>query len=182
MPKRLAMNTPLIAELERLGAPRSNIRLLDDPSPKNIPYLDLVRGVNVSWDAKRRIRPQAVVEFERKPILYIIDGGSLAEGASEQSLEIASLRAKLASRGDPAWMAVRTPGRLTIYSLGFGDLLPDGIAIEHGPGERRTFIQDLAFNGWEALDSAPPRGRASTRQAFHAVSYTHLTLPTILRV
>lgn len=163
------MTTPLIAELERLGAPRSTIRRLNAPAPSNMGYLDLMHGVSVSWDGQHRIKPSAVVEFERKPILYVVDASSLATGPDEHRMEIAALRAKLATRGDAAWMAVRAPGKLTVYSLGFGATLPEGVVVQHKAGDSNTFIQDLALKGWDALHPGKRRAREAAQKAFHDV-------------
>ncbi|SEM10110.1 N-6 DNA Methylase [Variovorax sp. YR750] len=161
------VSAELLNELEALGAPRSSVHELDRASAKNVSYLDLTRGVSVSWSSSRRVQPTAVVEYERKPILYVVDSSSLAGGPEGHAHEVEALRTRLACRGDVAWLAVRKPGVLTIYSLGLGSL-PEGVTVEPAKVGRPTFIQDLAIKGWGALDARASQ-QAAIGQVFHDV-------------
>ncbi|MFO1315462.1 MAG: N-6 DNA methylase [Burkholderiales bacterium] len=154
-------------ELEALGAPRATILELQAPSPSTIEYLDLLRGVDRGAGEDRRIQPAAVIEFERRPLLYVVEASALADDPVERNQDVATLRAKLACRGDIAYLAVHDPGRITVYSLGLQRDLPEGVSVE--VDKRPTFIQDLTINGWAALQPAGDRQRRANERAFHDV-------------
>lgn len=164
------MATPIVdlrRELEALGAPRTSILELHNPSSSTIEYLDLMRGVGRGGDGERRIQPAAVVEFERRPLLYVVEGNTLAHDPVGRNQDVAILRTKLACRGDVAYLAVHDPGRIIVYSLGLHGNLPAGVSVE--VDKRPAFIQDLTLNGWAALQPTGGQQRRATERAFHEV-------------
>lgn len=78
--------------------------------PAQIQYLDLLPSPELPQEA---LLPQAVAEFQGKPVIYFIDGSSQA--CSRKELQ--DLQQRLANRGDHAVLAVARPGDLTLYPL-----------------------------------------------------------------
>jgi hypothetical protein len=79
-------------------------------SPAQIPYLDLLsRHVRESAP----LLPDAVGEFQGRPVMYFLDAGSGEPDPSERL----DLQHRLANRGDHAVLAVVRPGDLTLYPL-----------------------------------------------------------------
>jgi N-6 DNA Methylase len=96
----------LVDELGPFGAPPSGVvALATKPTPAHLPYLDLCSG-----KSRGPRLPDAVVELERRPVLYVIrDAGG--------DSEIRRLQRVLAQRGQADYLAVLTPGQLVIYPL-----------------------------------------------------------------
>jgi N-6 DNA Methylase len=114
------MTAPLSNNDQRLadavsafGCPRSCIVSLRDKQkhlPAHVSYLDLLSD-QVQAEADRL--PDAVAEFQGRPVMYLIDATS-GEPAPADRL---SLQQRLANRGDHAVLAIVRPGELTLYPL-----------------------------------------------------------------
>lgn len=96
--------------VRKFGCP--NVIPLRRPTsiPAQIQYLDLLPSPELPQEA---LLPQAVAEFQGKPVIYFIDGNSQA--CSRKELQ--DLQQRLANRGDHAVLAVARPGDLTLYPL-----------------------------------------------------------------
>lgn len=95
------------------GCPQSSIVSLRNEqkqSPDHVSYLDLLSD-QVQEEAVRL--PDAVAEFQGKPVMYLID----AESGEPDQTERISLQQRLANRGDHAVLAIVRPGELTLYPL-----------------------------------------------------------------
>jgi hypothetical protein len=83
-----------------------------EPGPAQLSYLDLLRARRTAR-AKRRILPDAVAEFQGRPLLYLLDASTKAAAGSH----IRDLQLLLANRGEHAWVAVVQPGQMTVYPI-----------------------------------------------------------------
>ncbi len=144
-------------QLLSFGAATQNIRDLSVPSADNLDYLDLVAGISLDWARARRVRADVVVEHDGRPLLYVVSAGAVA-GMTDNAL--AMLRVKLASRGEPAWLALSKPGELSIYSLGFDHELPPPTIVRSADERASALLQDLAAGQLS-------RDERSNRTAFH---------------
>lgn len=79
-------------------------------SPDHVPYLDLLSD-QVQAEVSRL--PDAVAEFQGKPVMYLLDAEAGEPGPSER----VSLQQRLANRGDHAVLAIVRPGELALYPL-----------------------------------------------------------------
>lgn len=99
---------PLAEVLGRYGAPPSGIvSLRVEPGADHLPYLDLLHT------SERTEYPDAVVEVERRPVVYAVDGRHRRVGR----VEVEHLRHILAQRAVADHLAVVEPGKLLIYAL-----------------------------------------------------------------
>ena len=78
--------------------------------PDHVSYLDLLS----EQVQRERIRlPDAVAEFQGKPVMYLIDAASGEPDVAERI----NLQQRLANRGDHAVLAIVRPGELVLYPL-----------------------------------------------------------------
>ncbi len=114
MPAQLSKNDQRLADSVRtFGCPQSAIVSLRNgqkQSPAHVPYLDLLSD-QVQEEAGRL--PDAVAEFQGKPVMYLID----AESGEPDLSERINLQQRLANRGDHAVLAIVRPGDLVLYPL-----------------------------------------------------------------
>lgn len=112
MSTALSKNDQQLGEaLSAFGCPGIiSLRSKQKQSPDHVPYLDLLSD-QVREEVVRL--PDAVAEFQGKPVMYLIDAGS---GEPDQA-ERLKLQQRLANRGDHAVLAIVRPGELTLYPL-----------------------------------------------------------------
>ena len=79
-------------------------------TPAQIQYLDLLAPAS---KIKGPLMPQAVAEFQGKPVVYFIDGTDDIPPRED----IKSLQQRLANRSEHAVLAVARPGDLTLYPI-----------------------------------------------------------------
>ena len=164
------MNAILLEnELAAYGAFGSNIRRLDTSAAENIDYRDLVNGVGLDWERTVKVRLSAVVEFEQRPLLYVIRADAMTSGPKDHNVQLQALRSKLACRGDRAWLAVITPGQLTVYPVGFSKTLPTPVAVRSTDSNARLFFQDLVAGNREDLQ------RGVEQKSFHDLLFKLVT-------
>lgn len=156
-------------ELSAFGASGQNIRWLDGSSADNIEYYDLVDGVGLNWERTQKVALSAVVEFEQRPLLYVLRADAMSSGPGQQTAQLQALRGKLACRGDRAWLAVLTPGQLTVYPVGLSPSLPTPVAISHADGNAHLFVQDLISGRREDLQ------RNVEQRSFHDLLFKLVT-------
>ena len=94
-----ASSNSLTDKIRAYGAPPP-IYFEVDKSPESINYLDLV--------AKREniCLPAAVVEYQSRPILYLIENDRLSSTPTERKKQISNIKQLLANRGDIAYIGV----------------------------------------------------------------------------
>ncbi len=78
--------------------------------PAQIQYLDLLPTTELPRDT---LLPQAVAEFQGRPVIYFLDGS----GQEHPRSQIQDLQQRLANRGDHAVLSVAHAGDLTLYPL-----------------------------------------------------------------
>jgi hypothetical protein len=84
---------------------------LDSPAnPRQLEYLDLLPG-------RAPTLPQAVAEFQGRPILYLLAGVEDNGQPRTTTNQIADLQHLLANRSEHACLAVVKPGQLDIYPI-----------------------------------------------------------------
>lgn len=114
MSATLSKNDQRLSEEVRVfGCPQTCIVSLRDKQkhlPAHLSYLDLLSD-HVQAEAERL--PDAVAEFQGKPVMYLID----AAAGEPVPADILSLQQRLANRGDHAVLAIVRPGELTLYPL-----------------------------------------------------------------
>jgi len=110
----LSKNDQRLADaVKAFGCPRSSIvslRNAQKQSPDHVSYLDLLSD-QVQEETARL--PDAVAEFQGKPVMYLID----AESGEPDQAERINLQQRLANRGDHAVLAIVRPGELALYPL-----------------------------------------------------------------
>ncbi|PKO68783.1 MAG: hypothetical protein CVU20_12680 [Betaproteobacteria bacterium HGW-Betaproteobacteria-14] len=158
-------------DLLSLGASQSNIRWLTKPTAENIQYLDLIESVTRRDCAAPSIRPEAVVEFEGQPLLYVVDGRGLAGSVTVTREALAQTLRTLTLRGDPAYLAVLEFGRVVIHPIELKKSKADtSISWDTQQSGPRSLIQDLVA---EAIEGLP--GRGVRRAAVHELLFRLLT-------
>ncbi|MDB6018104.1 MAG: hypothetical protein JWR19_2593 [Pedosphaera sp.] len=114
MSARFSHNDKRLADtVKAFGCPQSSIVSLRNEqkqSPDHVSYLDLLSD-QVQKEAVRL--PDAVAEFQGKPVMYLID----AESGEPDQTERINLQQRLANRGDHAVLAIVRPGELILYPL-----------------------------------------------------------------
>lgn len=98
-------------ETSKIGCPPL-IALDGPPTAEHLNYLDLMSSRSAT-----PLRPQAVAEFQGRPILYLLDDlGSDARRRSNDA-EVRDLSRLLANRSEHAMLGVVRPGELTLYPV-----------------------------------------------------------------
>lgn len=114
MSATLSKNDQRLADEVRVfGCPQSCIVSLRDKQkhlPAHVSYLDLLSD-QVQAEAVRL--PDAVAEFQGRPVMYLIDAASGEPAAADRI----NLQQRLANRGDHAVLAIVRPGELVLYPL-----------------------------------------------------------------
>ena len=107
--------------LKKNPLPEDSCVFLDEPaSYRNLRYLDLLHQ---QPDA---MLPDAVVEVNGQPLLYLIQQDLLG-GAATSQLDLAEVLRTLACRADARFLGVVTPGIITIYPIEIADVVPNPI-------------------------------------------------------
>src|ERR1035441_10006807 len=92
-------------ECRKFGFPPL-VALDGDPGPAQLSYLDLLRARKAA-KSKGRILPDAVAEFQGRPLLYLLDGSTNVAARGQ----LRDLQVLLANRGEHAWVALVQPGQ-----------------------------------------------------------------------
>ena len=119
-------------------------------SPELINYLDLVTK------RKNTHLPNAVVEFQSRPILYIVENDRLSAAPSARKKELLSIKQMLANRGDIAYIGVLRPGQLEVYPIDLKKSLSGKIQILEKDKGSHTFFQSLAFGTFKVKRHSNP--------------------------
>ena len=88
------------------------VALDGEPGPAQLSYLDLLRARKAARSTTRLL-PEAVAEFQGRPLLYLLDGSTKTAPAPQ----LRELQQLLANRGEHAWLAVVRPGQMTVYPI-----------------------------------------------------------------
>jgi len=131
----------LARETKKFGCPEL-VALDGPPTADHLNYLDLLPGRSPA-----PLLPQAVVEFQGRPVLYLIDGIGEDGQAQTSVQEVRGLGQLLANRSEHACLAVVRPGELTVYPLNLDRQKLDRAAphiITVAAPEAPMFFQSLA--------------------------------------
>lgn len=101
----------LTRETKKFGCPEL-VALDGPPDADHLNYLDLLPGRSAA-----PLLPQAVAEFQGRPVLYLLDGIGEDGQAQTTAQEVRDLGQLLANRSEHACLAVVRPGELTVYPL-----------------------------------------------------------------
>jgi hypothetical protein len=98
-------------ESRKYGCPP--LIILDgEPGPTQLSYLDLLRARRGA-KSKTKILPEAVAEFQGRPLLYLLD----SRGKKPASSHLTDLQQLLANRGEHACVSLVQPGQMTVYPI-----------------------------------------------------------------
>src|SRR6266567_329035 len=102
MPPTRASEPPdrLTRQARALGCPEL-IRLDEAATASHLDYLDLLPG-----RSKAPMLPDAVAEFQGRPLLYLVDGLDEAGQPRQEAQQIQDLQALLANRSEHACLGV----------------------------------------------------------------------------
>lgn len=123
------------AELLAYGIPSEAILDFEaPPTARDVRYLDLFRS---SEDIVEDVLPSGVIESATRPAIYFKSSGGLGSAALSQT-ELQELIRTLACRADARYLALLSPGVVTVYKIGFFDVTQDNNSIfEVAPGDFR---------------------------------------------
>lgn len=161
--KMTTMEFDLKSELRSFGAADDAIRLLSEPEPDLIDYLDLIPN--------RRTNPglahvwlDAVVETQSQPLLYVVRSSTLAQAPAIRDEQIKKLRRDLACRGNGSYFALIEPGIISVYPVGLSPDLPQPYSLSKHDDSHFLFIQDLA-QGIPPKELQAPSGQGRLQKA-----------------
>jgi hypothetical protein len=129
-----------------LGCP-DPIWLDAEPTPAHLDYLDLLHRKSSAL-----LLPDAVAEFQGRPLLYLLDGIDEAGAPRQQTSQIVDLQQLLANRSEHACLGIVKPGSLDVYPINLdrkslaGANFQTIVISESGAG---TFFQGLATGTFE---------------------------------
>jgi hypothetical protein len=110
-----ASSSPSIVRLEletsKIGCPEL-IGLDEPPTAQHLNYLDLMWGRSTA-----ALRPQAVAEFQGRPLLYLIDNLNSDAQRGQSDEQVRDLSQLLANRSEHAMLGIVRPGELTLYPV-----------------------------------------------------------------
>lgn len=131
---------------QALGCPEL-IRLNVAPSASNLEYLDLL-----SKPTDTNVLPDAVAEFQGRPLLYLVDGFDEAGKPQLLRSQIQSLQMLLANRSEHACLGVSRPGSLDIYPINIDRATlakADFKTIQIAQPGTEAFFQSLATGAFD---------------------------------
>ena len=134
------MKSSIDITLKSFGAhSRSQVSLTGNPTSRHINYLDLINQPN------EEVTPSVVVEFQRKPILYVVEARRLSEDPKIREEKLLELRRNLACRGDAQYMAILNLGQIEVYSIGLEKKLPEIIKKKISDADASSVIPSIAL-------------------------------------
>lgn len=168
------MGLNLQEELSQFGVSPRRLLQLDESGARLARYLDLTPG---SASRKRQTGiplPVAIVEYEDRPLIYVIRNDALAQSPKMSRDEVAHVVRTLACRGEGDYLAVVYPGELVIYPLELTTRRPNGFAISGRDGRAPMLVSDLASGAAPDCDSPKKQARANS-EALHQLLFKLLT-------
>jgi hypothetical protein len=176
-----AMGLNLQKELEPFGIASAQLLQFDRGDFRLSRYLDLTPESALRKRQTGIPLPQGVVEYEGRPILYVIRGDSLAQPQREHQNDVARLVRTLVCRADGGYLAVVGSGELVVYPLKLTAGYPKGFAVSGRDDRAPMLVPDLV-SGFH-LDQERERRQAGARaEALHRLLFKLLTgVSTALR-
>lgn len=158
-------------DLTTLGASEADIRWLNEPSARSIQYLDLIEPTRSHSGNQPVAYPDAVVEFEGQPLIYVVDNRTMVNGVGISQAAISQMLRLLACRGDPAYLAVLEYGQVVIYPVSLKkQKAPDGVAWDLTLTGQRSLVQDLVASAIPGLADRDVRRAAVHDLLFRLLS------------
>lgn len=135
-------------ELCAYGAQKSEVVILDEQRAELIDYLDLItlRGKQ-ALNGDRCISPNAVLEVDGRPMLYVLQADQLSADQVVQRKELQELSRVLACRGEFVGLAVVYPGEITVYKGAGEARLSRHQTMSKGSSNAKWLIRDLLSGG-----------------------------------
>lgn len=140
------MQENLLRELAAYGATPTEILSLEKPDHGTINYLDLQRG----WRSEREpefAAPEAVVEIDGRPLLYVVRASSLTQARQSP---LVALRTALACRGETSYIGVVDLGQITIIPTHYAPNLEGAFTVRQDAERAEFLLRDLI------MDVPPP--------------------------
>lgn len=139
------MQHELIKELSAFGAVENEVRLLGEDSPLLIEYLDFLSAKKPSRNADRKptLCPDAVLEIEGRPGLYVLSANHLVGDIAAQREQLLRVRRAIACRGDTAPLAVIQHGQITVFASELKTELPLPLTVRSDEPRAPWFIRDI---------------------------------------
>ena len=122
----------------------------DGESPELINYLDLITK------REQKILPEAVVEYQSRPVLYIVDNARLSVAPEKRRDELLNIKQTLANRGELAYICVLRPGQLEVYPIDLKKKLEGKIQVFENKVGSQTFFQSLALDTSKVTTKSNP--------------------------
>ncbi len=145
-------NNNFIYNIDAYGAPPP-IFFSDEENYKLINYLDIIRKKK---DKTNPIHlPEGVVEFQTRPLLYLIDYSRLSQKPTEQKEQILQAQKLLANRGDISYLGILQPGQLEVYPIDLKKKLSQKIKIKETDSAAPLFFQSLTAGKIKLTNEEP---------------------------
>ncbi|MFH2059898.1 MAG: N-6 DNA methylase [Pseudomonadota bacterium] len=142
-------NKKISERLKAYGVP-APIYLDEGEKPELINYLDLVTK------REKKLLPEAVVEYQLRPVLYIVENNRLSISPQKRKQELLSIKQILANRGDIAYIAILRPGQLEVYPIDLEKSLGGKIQVFEKENGSHTFFQSLALGASKVKKQSNP--------------------------
>ena len=142
-------NKKIAEQLKIYGVP-TPLCFDDGEKPALINYLDLVHK------KEKKLLPEAVVEYQLRPILYIVENSRLSTSSKKRRQELLSIKQTLANRGEIAYIAIIMPGRLEVYPIDLKKRLDGKIQVFEEEKGSHTFFQSLALGASKVKKQSNP--------------------------
>lgn len=111
--------------------------------PEQVDYLDLLPKKNGEHGAGLH----GVAAHRSAALLYVVDA---SRGRKPTEAAIKDMRRTLANRSDSAWLGIVQAGTLTLYPVGFGDVLPAAKTLNDKAPDAPLFYQSLVQGTFDA--------------------------------
>lgn len=136
------MDWDLIAELSAYGVTAKEYLSLQQISHDTINYLDLQ---NVPENGNDFPSPDAVIEVDGHPLLYVVKSDSLLNNNKEDANALISLRSALACRGEHSYLGIVEHGQITIVPNHYARDLKDALQVRNDAPKAGFLLRDLAM-------------------------------------
>lgn len=133
-------------ELAAYGAGEKEVILLGRGCAELVDYLDLLAvrdGVVTAGGKGHALCPDAVIEMEGRPALYVLSVDQLVDDVAFRQRQLLQLRRTIACRGDTAPLAVIQPGQIVLYASDSMIVLPAPVTVSKSDDAAPMLIRDL---------------------------------------
>lgn len=161
-------------ELKPFGIAPTQLLEFEDGDYRLSRYLDLTPASVMRKRQTGIPLPHGVVEYEDRPVLYVIRNDALTQAPSEHRAEVARLIRTLVCRAEGEYLAVVYPGELVIYPLKLAKERPKGFAVSGRDDRAPMLLPDLVagFN----LDQERQKNQVAAKaEALHRLLFRLLT-------